>query len=245
MNNSVAYRKVSEAIALIISSLLNLVSLCLGIIWLTKKGGLPYIFSTLNLPRKNEYPFYYIHKKSQFEKLPITNSDIIFLGDSLTDEGEWSELLEIPIKNRGISGDTTDRILNRLAQIIESKPHKIFLTIGINDLLNGSLEAQLLLKYQSILAELQKTPNTKVFIISILPVNNTLTRYLQNNHKIAKINLQLKKITTDFNYEFIDVFTHLIDKNNQLDTQYTSDGLHLNGQGYLVWKEVIANAATA
>ncbi len=232
------------AITLIISSLLNLVSLCLGIIWLTRKGGLPSIFSTLKLPRKNEYSIYYIHKKSQFEKLPITNSDIIFLGDSLTDEGEWSELLEIPIKNRGISGDTTDRILNRLDQIIESKPHKIFLTIGINDLLNGSLEAQILLKYQNILAEFQKTPNTKVFITSILPVNNTLTRYFQNNHKISNINLQLKKITRDFNYEFIDVFTHLIDKNNQLDTQYTSDGLHLNGQGYLVWKKVIANAAS-
>jgi len=231
----------SVAIALIISSLLNLVSLCLGIIWLTKKGGLPYIFSTLKLPRKNEYPFYYIHKKSQFEKLPITNSDIIFLGDSLTDEGEWSELLEIPIKNRGISGDTTDRILNRLDQIIESKPHKIFLMIGINDLLqNDNSEAQVLLKYQTILTQLQKSPTTKVFITSILPVNNTLTHYLQNNHKITKINLQLKKLAIDFNYKFIDVFTHLTDKNSQLDTQYTSDGLHLNGQGYLVWRELVA-----
>ncbi|MBA3923861.1 MAG: G-D-S-L family lipolytic protein [Nostocaceae cyanobacterium] len=228
------------AIALIISSLLNLLFLCLGIIWLLRKGNLPYLSNIFKRAGKNDYPAYYIHKKSQFEKLPITNSDIIFLGDSLTDEGEWSELFGVPIKNRGISGDTTDRILNRLDQIIESKPHKIFLTIGINDLLYNSSSEEVILKYQSILKKLQLTPSTKVFITSILPVNNTFARYLQNNHKIADINFKLKKLAADFNYEFIDVFTHLIDTNHQLGAQYTSDGLHLNGQGYLIWKKVVA-----
>jgi lysophospholipase L1-like esterase len=35
------------------------------------------------------------------------------------------------------------------------------------------------------------------------------------------------------------LYSHLADSQNQLDDRYTLDGVHLNGQAYLVWKEVI------
>ena len=80
---------------------------------------------------------YYKHKKSQFEVLTFAHDSILFLGDSLTDEGEWVELLgNTNIVNRGISGDTTRRILNRLDAVVDTKPKQIFLMVGINDFVN-------------------------------------------------------------------------------------------------------------
>ncbi|PMB24482.1 GDSL-type esterase/lipase family protein [Fischerella thermalis] len=190
----------------------------------------------------NNYPPYYWHKLNQFTKLPQSESDIIMLGDSITDEGEWIELLSnINVKNRGISGDTTERVLYRLDSILSGKPKEIFLMLGINDLINTRKSvAQTLESYEKILHEFrEKTLNTKIFIQSVLPVNNKIDIYWQDNNEILKLNTGLRELATKFNYQYIDLFSLLLDSENQLDSRYTKDGLHLNGEAYLVWKSVI------
>ena len=70
-----------------------------------------------------------------FESYKNSASDIIFLGNSITAHAEWAELLENPhVKNRGISGDITFGVLQRLKEVTEGKPAKVFLLIGINDI---------------------------------------------------------------------------------------------------------------
>ncbi|MUH01198.1 G-D-S-L family lipolytic protein [Scytonema sp. UIC 10036] len=236
----------SRNLILFISLLLNILFIGIGIIFLARKGGFPYLWTKVSAITSSTHSFspYHLHKKSQFEILPKSNSGIIFLGDSLTDEGEWVELLKNGnIKNRGISSDTTDLVLNRLDVIVESQPKKIFLMIGINDITyyNKFIE-EVLINYKAILTELhKKTPNTKVFIQSVLPVNNQVTRFYQDNSNILKLNSKLKELSIEFSYQYIDVFSYLSDSENQLDMKYTSDGLHLNGQGYLMWAKVIEN----
>jgi lysophospholipase L1-like esterase len=237
-----------NSLLLLISTSLNIIFFFTVLIIVLQKGGIYYVKNKIGtLSKKNiqndlNINSYYKHKKSQFEILPFTNDSIIFLGDSLTDEGEWVELLgNTNIINRGISGDTTRRILNRLDRIIQTKPKQIFLMIGINDFVNEkkSIE-QVLDKYKIILEELQnKIPQTEVFIQSVLPVNNNLTYFLQDNQKIIKFNSELKELATEFNYQYIDVFSHLADSENQLDVKYTTDGVHLNGKAYLIWKEAV------
>jgi hypothetical protein len=85
--------------------------------------------------QNSSFGTYYDQRKSLFEKLPDTRKEIIFLGNSITDGCEWSELLaDRHVKNRGISGDVTAGVLNRIREITASKPAKVFLLIGINDL---------------------------------------------------------------------------------------------------------------
>lgn len=239
----------NKMMLLLYSSLfLNIVFILLGNILIAQKGGWKYLkqkFSLLFVSEASKsidsYSVYYHHKISQFEILYYLKTNIIFLGDSITDEGEWTELLDNPnIMNRGISGDTTDGVLNRLEQIIKSRPQKIFLMIGINDLVfkNKSIE-NILENYKQILHELKTNiPETKVLIQSVLPVNNQIKDYY-NNENILVLNMGLKKLSQAFQYEYIDIYPRLADSTNQLDTRYTLDGLHLNGQGYLVWKKVI------
>ncbi len=239
----------TTTILLFISLIINILFLVIAAIFIQGKGGLPYlltkIFKSFNSDKfssSNDYNPTYLHKKSQFEKLPKLAPGIILLGDSLTDEGEWAELLENPnIKKRGISGDTTNRILNRLKEIVDSNPKKIFLMVGINDLINDGISVEQILElYKNILTDLRnKIPNTEVFVQSVLPVNNKVTRHWQNNNNVLKLNSYLRDLAKEFTYQYIDVFSDLLDSQNQLDAQYTFDGLHLNGQGYLIWKEVI------
>ncbi len=237
-----------NSLLLLISTSLNIIFLLFALSLIFRNGGIYYLKSKIfTLSKKNiqndlNINSYYKHKKSQFEILPLANDSIIFLGDSITDEGEWAELLgNTNILNRGISGDTTRRILNRLDAIIRAKPKQIFLMIGINDFVNEkkSIE-EVLNKYKIILEEIQKQiPQTEVFIQSILPVNNNLTYFIQDNHKLIKFNLKLQELATEFNYQYIDVFSNLADSENQLDASYTTDGLHLNGKAYLMWKEAV------
>lgn len=235
-------------ILLIISTSLNILFLLFGILIISRKGGLFYVKNKIStIGKKNiqtdlNINSYYKHKKSQFEILPISNDYIVFLGDSITDEGEWVELLgNSNIVNRGISGDTTRRILNRLDAIVNTKPKQIFIMVGINDFMNEkkSIE-EVLSQYKNILEELQaQIPQTQVFIQSVLPINNKLTYIYEDNNKVIKLNSKLQKLAAEFNYQYIDVFSFLVDAENQLDARYTTDGLHLNGKAYLIWKDVV------
>jgi hypothetical protein len=80
-------------------------------------------------------PDHYPQRLAHFEKEPMTHGATIFLGNSITEMGDWKTLLSDsnPI-NRGISGDISFGVLKRLDEIIMRQPNKIFILIGINDI---------------------------------------------------------------------------------------------------------------
>lgn len=237
---------------LLFSTLLNLLFLVLGIIFLTKRGGLPYLFRKIScllmnepyLMPMNEIP-YYVDKVSHFKNLTNTDTEVIFLGDSITDYCEWSELFgNHKIKNRGISGDRTDGILNRLDEILQAQPQKIFIMIGINDLFQGREIDKVFTNYTKIVEKIQDNlPDTKLFIQSVLPINNpTLQRKLFaifDNTKVINLNAKLQDLAKEFSLPYIDLFAAFANSYRELDARYTTDGVHLNGEAYLRWKKII------
>ena len=187
---------------------------------------------------------YYIEKQTLFDNLPQPNNNIYFLGDSLTDGCEWSELYSNPkIKNRGINGDTTSGVLNRINQITQTQPQKIFIMIGINDLLNNIENNKILENYQKIIKNIKSnSPHTKIYIESILPLNFQLdkTNRPVNNQNISDFNKNLENLAYNSNIFYIDLYSKFLNSSGQLNDQYTLDGIHLNGQGYLIWKNEIS-----
>lgn len=180
----------------------------------------------------------YYHKKSVYEVLPHHQGKIIFLGNSITEQGRWRELFENNnIINRGIGGDRTDGILYRLNEITDSKPSKVFLLIGTNDLSYGRSIEYIIRKTQQIVKSIKaESPNTKIYLQSVLPTYDRKERPID---KIKAINEGYQKIALEEEITYIDLFTYFIDYLGNMDMKYSLDGLHLNGIGYLKWKEII------
>lgn len=195
--------------------------------------------------QENKFGTYYNQRRTLFEKLPDTPNEIIFLGNSITDGSEWVELFgDIRVKNRGISGDTTPGVLFRLNEVTRSKPDKVFLLIGINDLANGTKKEIVYQNICTIVSRIKEaSPKTKVFVQSILPVNREFPRFGNHTNKgeeVIWINKQLKDWCLQEAFDYIDLYSQLKNKDNDLlNPEYTNDGLHLTGTGYLVWAEYI------
>ena len=185
---------------------------------------------------------FYHHRKSIFEALPDDENEIIFVGDSFIDFAEWSELFNnAKIKNRGIAGDRTDGVLQRLNEILSSTPKKIFIMIGYNDLSKGRKMPDILRNFTKIIENIKKnSPKTEIYIQSVLPVNNSIYKGIVDNRDIINLNDQLAKICELNGAVYIDLFSAFCDENNQLMEEFASnDGLHLNGKAYLKWKTIL------
>lgn len=188
--------------------------------------------------------YYYDQKLSMFEQMPTPKNCIVWLGDSITDGGEWSELFpNYNTMNRGISSDNTFGILNRLHEVIRRKPKKIFILIGINDIARNIPDEVILRNYRKIIDSLQlQTPATKIYVQSILPTNNKYTQFKNHQNKtehILYINRALKKLCEERNIHYVNLYDAFLDGEQKLNPLYTNDGLHLTGEGYRRWKEVL------
>ena len=127
-----------------------------------------------------------------FDLLPISEEDIIFVGNSISAGCEWAEIFNNnKIKNRSISGDTSLGILERIEQVTNFKPKKIFLMIGINDLAVGIKIDSIAKNYSNIIKRIKSlSPETRVYIQSVLPVNDDFKGV--NNKDVIELNLKPK-----------------------------------------------------
>lgn len=182
----------------------------------------------------------YQAQKNLFEVLPKDSATIVFLGNSLTAYCEWAELLKQPnIRNRGIPGDYSSGVLERLPTITAMQPKQIFLMIGVNDLLFRT-PAAILEYYTQIVDQIKaESPQTRIFLQSVLPVNNDVRDTRVQNSSIRILNEGIAKIAQEQLITFIDLYPLFLDKNGNLDAKYTQDGIHINGEAYLVWKKAI------
>lgn len=188
---------------------------------------------------------YYDRKVSLFELLPINSNDIVFLGNSITDGGEFQELLNMPnVKNRGISSDVISGVEKRTAQVMLGKPKKLFLLIGINDVSHNLTVKQLATRYERLVKNIRMlSPSTEVYLQSVMPVNNDFKRYksLVGKEKTIKaFNKEIERIAKANGCTFIDLTPALADPaTGKLRRSFTNDGLHLTGAGYKAWMNVV------
>ncbi len=174
----------------------------------------------------------------------------IFVGDSLTAYGNWAERFpESLLSNDGISGDTTGGVLNRINNIDPEKPDRIFIMVGINDLIRGYNSSAIIANYTTILGSINNnSPSTKIYILSVLPVNygaynkTDPTMRKVDNNQITDLNNNLSQISKNYDdSEFINLYPYFIDSQGDLQANLTIDGIHLSPQGYEIWANLIKN----
>jgi hexosaminidase len=182
------------------------------------------------------FPTFYQQRSSLFRLLPQTEGDVIFLGNSITNGSEWDELFADPhLKNRGISGDVTAGVLNRLDEVIARKPAKIFLLIGINNLAAGHTPDSVARSIFVIADRIANgTPGTRLFVQSILPVSDAFNKFpnhVNKGEQVKQTNVLLRAGADAHHYTFIDLYPSFCNSDQKLDTLYTNDGLHQKGAG--------------
>ena len=162
---------------------------------------------------------YYKHKVTQFEMLKDkSDAKIVMLGDSITDEGEWSELWGKVVQNRGISGDTTSGVLDRLYTISPSI-EEVYIMIGVNDIMRGAKAQDVYLNYEKIVQFFQKK-GIKVNIQSTLYIGES--RKKDFNVEVEKLNEKLKLFAKQNNIRFIDL-NQILSSNKVLKADFTKD----------------------
>lgn len=167
------------------------------------------------------------------------DADIVFLGDSLTRGGDFQEFFnDKKIVNLGYSGDTVSGMLNRISMIKSTTPEKVFIMGGINSLTKRNIDLEIS-EYEKIIITLQEIcPETTIYIQSVLPTSNEKETSLRDNETIDSFNLKLQKLCKKYNLQYIDLFSVFL-KNGELNSDLSSDGIHINSKGYDIWYKSI------
>ncbi|MDD7915335.1 GDSL-type esterase/lipase family protein [Polaribacter ponticola] len=210
-----------------------------------KKLLIILILTFVNIGFAQQYSDHYYKRKTLFESEKDTKNEIIFLGNSITEGGKWKKLFPNKnVINRGISGDVTDGILNRLLEITASKPKKIFLLIGTNDIARGKSIDYVLENTEKIILQIKsQSPKTIIYLQSILPINPNIGKkfsgHKKNNQKIIDANKRLKELAKKLNVKFINLNKKMRNGKKHIKAKYTYDGLHLSKKGYQKWKRIV------
>jgi len=185
-----------------------------------------------------------------------TSENIIFLGDSITRGHpdppiDWSVAMSTAnCINEGVNDNETLDIWARRASIVAYNPKKIFLLVGINDLLENRPIQDIKDDYNGIVDYFKTNlPFTEIYIQSILPVNSTEydaihapshpTDTKPTYADVANLNTYIATLAGG-NVTYIDLHPTMV-SGTDLNGDYTqTDGIHLNGSGETVWASILA-----
>lgn len=138
--------------------------------------------------------------------------------------------------NRGISGDTSDKMLERLQEnALRILPSKILILVGTNDLSRGIDFDIIVGNIASSVDKCKENSVDKIIVCSLLPVNSSINSKMvgsRKNKDIKVINEKLKSLCQEKSVLSLDVFSVLTDANGNFNAEYTYDGLHPNAKGY-------------
>ncbi len=198
-------------------------------------------------PAPRIYTEHYYKRFLQFMDEPaITSKDIVMVGNSLTEGGgDWNARLNKKnIRNRGIIGDEVMGIYDRLHQILPGHPEKLFFLAGVNDISHDLTADSIVSMIRMTIERIQReSPETKLYLQSLLPFNESFGRYKKLTGKtnmVPEINAQLETLAKEHKITFINLFPLFTEKGtNVLRSELTSDGLHLNEEGYKIWVKAL------
>lgn len=173
----------------------------------------------------------------------IDSTTVVMLGNSLTENaGDWAGRIgtSLRVANRGIIGDNTTGMRERLCQIVPHRPLAIFLMAGINDMSHDMPAQQVAAKVIALIDTIRRqAPTTRLYVQSILPINETNGRWkslVGRTDDIPWANMLIRAYCESNAITYVDIFHRMTrGRSNMLRTELTTDGLHLSADGYKIW----------
>lgn len=183
-------------------------------------------------------------RNTEMGKIEPGRYKIIFLGNSLTELFDLDYYFnDSTILNCGIVGEFTEGLVKRAATIVRLKPEKLFIEIGINDMIEQISLNKICENYEELIRIIQKeSPDTKIFIQSNLPViinrPSLFTGDKEVNELIKEQNENLKVLAKSANCVYIDLYSAFAKEKNK-ESLFILDGIHLTPKSYNIWKDVV------
>lgn len=220
-----------------------------------RKFVLALVASMAMLGAKADGPFRNARWDS-FHCLKPAGTDIVFVGNSITNMHQWWEALggQNNVLNRGTSGGFTTEVLSNLEAITAGHPKKVFIGIGTNDICEV-LSLETTADNVRIIAEriARECPETEVYIQSLIPSTSDGNHVAGGgrNGRIPQVNALYKAkaealAAQGLKVKFLDVNTPLASSSNPnaLKTSASGqsiafDNLHPNAVGYKYWLDTI------
>ena len=176
-------------------------------------------------------------RRESFAAEPAAPGRVVFLGDSITERGAWSELFpELATLNRGIDGDTTEDVIARLDDALEA-PVAVSVLIGTNDLhtyRHLKDPEGIVRRVQEIVRGIRHAaPGAALFVNGLTP----RSPYFAD--RIRSLNERYREIAEQEGATYVDLWPALADERGALRKEYTFDSLHLSAAGYRAWSEVL------
>ncbi|MCK9159664.1 MAG: GDSL-type esterase/lipase family protein [Bacteroidaceae bacterium] len=189
------------------------------------------------------YSNHYYQRVNEFAgQSVVTTENTIILGNSLVEKGgNWCKRLHRRnILNRGITGDGASGVYDRLYQILPGHPKTIFLIIGVNDISNNLSTDSIKILVAQIIDKIQtESPRTKLYLQSLLPINESFDKYkklINKTDTIPELNDKLKQLARVKRICYINLFSSFVMPGTDiLRKELSVDGLHLTEAGYTLW----------
>jgi len=203
------------------------------------------VISSANLnaqdPNRFEEEIKYISELS----IPEAKDLAVFTGSSSI--RMWQNLdndcKEMHTINTGFGGSHMSDLLYFLDQtVLRFQPSAVYIYEGDNDIVSDKEPKSILITAKQITDKiLEFNSSTKIYFISAKPSPSRWSF----KEKYIEFNSLLKTFCESQDQLFyIDVWNPMLDKHMRADPQiFISDSLHMNRQGYLLWKEIICNAS--
>lgn len=183
---------------------------------------------------------------SSEEPTEVTEESVVFLGDSLTHIGWWrSYFPDVETSNKGIGGNTTLQVLDRLEPIVAANPKKIFLLIGANDYNFGLHKNIILMNYEKILQTIKEgSPETKVYVQTIMPFGKDVRDFypmIRESYKsdILEINFGIARLADAYGYKLLNTYAVMVNEHGDFKEGYSKDRIHLELPGYNRWTQFL------
>lgn len=187
-------------------------------------------------------------KYRELNQISLLEPDMIFIGDSIVEYYPLQELLGTAktIVNRGIRGYQTGLLLDNLdAHLYGDAVDQIVLLIGTNDIGKDVPMSQALTNLESVIQSISRDyPLSQIKLVSILPVNEgeeyKQTVYIRTNEKIREWNQAYEALASAYmQVDYLPIYDSLTDSEGQLQSAYTTDGLHLSVAGYQALSDIL------
>jgi lysophospholipase L1-like esterase len=204
-------------------------------LWLNKRGGIDYVAEQWGLRQPRQiYNRHQVGRLQQFAFYPKMAGGTVFAGDSITEAMPWAEYFE-GAHNRGIAGDTSFGLRDRIANAVAGQPDRIVINIGTNDLAKDRDVGAVRDTIWDIVDRAHRAaPKAQVNVVSILPVSrvfDTALLQIRKKREIPKLNAMLAQGAAKHGYRFLDIYPAMVDASGDLRRDYTVDGTHLTDLG--------------